>query len=104
MNSVTVVYHREDGAWWAESADAAGWTAAADTFAALQDLVRESLAFHFETEDIKIEEKLDDGAVLTPPTGWFGASVASAFAKISEGFGVAALAPTLGGAPAVARP
>jgi predicted RNase H-like HicB family nuclease len=40
---ISVVVHREDGTLWAESPDWPGWTAAADSWNALAERVRESV-------------------------------------------------------------
>lgn len=39
MKSVTVLYHCEDGVWWAESSDLPGWSAAGDDFDAVREQV-----------------------------------------------------------------
>lgn len=39
MQVVTVLYHREDGVWWAESPEVAGLSAAADGLAEVRRLV-----------------------------------------------------------------
>lgn len=43
-HTIEVVYHNEDGSWWAESDDVPGFSALASTLSGAQELVRESLA------------------------------------------------------------
>lgn len=43
MDTVRVIYHREEDGWWAESPDVEGWSAADDTYGALVRLVEEGL-------------------------------------------------------------
>lgn len=43
-----VTYHYEDGLWWADSEDAPGYYAGADTFAELRERAAEGIAFHLE--------------------------------------------------------
>ena len=56
--TVRVRYHREDASWWAESADLAGWTAAASTLSELRSLVREAVEMFAPGETALIEEGL----------------------------------------------
>ena len=51
MKQVTVVVHREELTWWAESPDLDGWSVAAQSRAALDGLVREAIAFHLGVDD-----------------------------------------------------
>jgi predicted RNase H-like HicB family nuclease len=82
---VAVVYHQEGDTWWAESDDAPGFFAAADTLPELRGLVWSGLPFHFgETTHVDICEVHDwGGAVVVTPgldqqqllgTPWLGAS------------------------------
>jgi len=64
MRSVTVVYHREDEGWWAESPDVKGYTAADDSFAGLRKLVQEGLPFLLDVDAVHLSEQLADGATL----------------------------------------
>ncbi|MFI7586253.1 type II toxin-antitoxin system HicB family antitoxin [Spongisporangium articulatum] len=52
MSVITMQYHHEGGSWWAESDDVPGFSALADSLAALRAEVREGLAFHFEDGDV----------------------------------------------------
>jgi predicted RNase H-like HicB family nuclease len=45
MDSVRVIYHRENDGWWAESPDVDGWSAAGDTFAEVRRLAGEGVPF-----------------------------------------------------------
>jgi hypothetical protein len=57
MKSINVHYHVEGGAWWADSPDLPGWTAAGDSF----DEVRAQAlagARHFAGEPIAVSEML----------------------------------------------
>jgi predicted RNase H-like HicB family nuclease len=60
MRRITVDYHREGSSWWAESVDLPGFSAAADTRAELEDLVREGVDFALDGEPF----------VLVEATGW----------------------------------
>jgi len=65
MTVITVVYHREDGSWWAESEQMAGFSAVGDTFADVAGFVREGVARFVERPgSVLLVEELDDGAVL----------------------------------------
>jgi hypothetical protein len=43
VTEVTVVYHHEQGDWWAGSEDLPGFSAAGSTFAEVAELVREAV-------------------------------------------------------------
>lgn len=45
MKRISVHYHEDDGAWWADSPDIDGWTAAADTLTELRTIVAEGVEF-----------------------------------------------------------
>jgi len=62
MRAVAVVYHLEDGYWWAEADDAAGFVAGADTFDETRARVREGLEFELG-EPIEVDERFDDAAM-----------------------------------------
>lgn len=88
MINATVIYHREDGVWWAEAPQADGWSAAADTYAELSSLVREGLEFYFETTDLRIDERLEDGAALTSVPTFGGTAKTTLDARRTvKGFG-----------------
>jgi predicted RNase H-like HicB family nuclease len=50
MKLVRVNYHYEEGGWWADSPDLKGWTAIADTYEELAELVEEGVPFALECE------------------------------------------------------
>lgn len=45
---ISVVFHHEDGKWWAEAPDVPDYVAGADTLDELRTLVKEGLEFHLE--------------------------------------------------------
>lgn len=45
METIRVIYHHEDGCWWAESPDIKGWFAAGDTFSEIVKLAEEGVPF-----------------------------------------------------------
>lgn len=64
---VKITYHKEDGAWWAESDDMPGFSAAGDTFAETRKLAREDIPFYFDDgKPTQIREFLDSGAEVVP--------------------------------------
>jgi predicted RNase H-like HicB family nuclease len=63
MDPIRVIYHHEEGAWWAESPDVKGWLAAADTYEEIAKLVEEGIPFALERE-VEIEHILPAGANL----------------------------------------
>lgn len=67
MERVRVIYHHEDDAWWAESPDVPGFTAAGSTLGEVRSLVREGVPFHLEMSagDVELVESTDtDGLVV----------------------------------------
>lgn len=52
---VEVIYHHEDGTWWAESPTLPGWSAAAPTFEDLRPLTREGVALAAEVDDTQLD-------------------------------------------------
>jgi predicted RNase H-like HicB family nuclease len=50
MDSVRVIYHHEDGTWWAESPDVEGWSAAGDTYAEVRALAVEGIPFALDRD------------------------------------------------------
>lgn len=54
MTRVHVIYHYDDGSWWADSPDVERWSAAADDVAELVDLVVEGVPFALERDDVEI--------------------------------------------------
>lgn len=45
METVRIIYHHEEGSWWAESPDVEGWSAAADSYAEVLRLSEEGIPF-----------------------------------------------------------
>ncbi|HMB53841.1 MAG TPA: type II toxin-antitoxin system HicB family antitoxin [Thermoanaerobaculia bacterium] len=45
METIRVIYHHEDGGWWAESPDVPRWYAAGDTYAEVAELAAEGIPF-----------------------------------------------------------
>lgn len=78
MTTVTVIHHREpDGTWWAESPELEGFTAVAETRAALRELVVEGVAFHLDVHpgQLEIDERVASAAPASELTfslevGW----------------------------------
>jgi hypothetical protein len=65
MSTVTVVYHHEEGSWWAESDDLPGFSAVGSSFDEVERLVRE--AVHDESvipAPVDLVEELDDGSLI----------------------------------------
>jgi predicted RNase H-like HicB family nuclease len=48
MEGIHVIYHLEEGSWWAESPDLKGWSAVADTYEEIVKLVEEGIPFAHE--------------------------------------------------------
>jgi len=63
MRTVTVVYHLEDGSWWAEADDVPGFVAGADTFDETRARVHEGLEFDLG-EPVEVDERFDDEATV----------------------------------------
>jgi predicted RNase H-like HicB family nuclease len=62
MRTVTVIYHFEDGAWWAESTELPGFVAGAETFDETRNRVREGLEFDLG-EPVEVDERFDNDAL-----------------------------------------
>lgn len=67
VKSVKIVYHRDEGAWWADSPDMPGFSAVGDTFDDTRKLVLEGILFYFDGNrpDI-VDERMENGASLMP--------------------------------------
>ncbi len=61
MATVTVVYHFEDGLWWAESPEVPEFSGGGDTFAEARTMAREGLAFALG-HDVDLDERFDEAA------------------------------------------
>lgn len=63
-----IVYHVEDGVWWADSPDVAGFYAGDETLRDLRRRVREALAYFLERDEAALEpdlvERLEDGGLV----------------------------------------
>jgi predicted RNase H-like HicB family nuclease len=55
MDPVRVIYHHEDHAWWAESPDVDGWSAAGDTFDEVRQLAEGGVRFALDRDDVVVE-------------------------------------------------
>jgi predicted RNase H-like HicB family nuclease len=64
METIRVIYHHEDGAWWAESPDVDRWYAAGDTYAEVAELAEEGISFALEREDVELEHYVPVGEPL----------------------------------------
>lgn len=53
---VRVTYHHEEGSWWAESPDVAGFSAAGDSLSQVRQLVREGVVFSLGRDDVELFE------------------------------------------------
>jgi predicted RNase H-like HicB family nuclease len=61
-DTVTVVYHYEDGLWWAESPDVPEFSGGGNTFQEARERAREGLAFALNRRIVSLDERLDDAA------------------------------------------
>jgi predicted RNase H-like HicB family nuclease len=64
METVRIIYHHEDGGWWAESPDVERWYAAGDTYAEVVKLAEEGVPFALERDDVALEHFVPAGASL----------------------------------------
>lgn len=55
METVRVIYHHEEGSWWAESPDVERWYAAGDSYAEVAKLAEEGIPFALERDDVVLE-------------------------------------------------
>lgn len=83
MTPATVVYHHEDGTWWADSPDVPGFTAVSDTLSELRQMVREGVPFYLDESEVELYEQNVDGTPvrdvrLSGPSAWVSASAALA--------------------------
>jgi len=74
MRQIAVTYHQEQGSWWAESDDLDGYTAAANSFSDLRQLVIEGVDFYVNGEPHVLAERLESGADLLGPASRAGGS------------------------------
>lgn len=52
--TISVIYHLEDDAWWAESPDVPGWTVVGQDYAEVRALAVEGAMFALEADDLVI--------------------------------------------------
>ena len=52
--NISVMYHLDDDAWWAESPDIPGWTIAGATFAEIRALAEDGARFALERDDVDV--------------------------------------------------
>ena len=62
METVTAVYHFEDGSWWVEAPAVPEFVGGADTFDEARVRAREGLEFVLECE-VDLDERFDDAAM-----------------------------------------
>jgi predicted RNase H-like HicB family nuclease len=55
MDVIRVIYHYEDGGWWAESPDVERWSAGAETFDEVRRLAEEGVRFTLDRDDVRLE-------------------------------------------------
>ena len=64
MKKVKIIYHREDGIWWAESDDVPDFSAAADTFHDIRKLALDGIDFTLDGAPTSITEQMEDGSLI----------------------------------------
>jgi predicted RNase H-like HicB family nuclease len=71
METVTVIYHYEDGTWWAEAPAVPGFASGAPTFDEMRVLTHEGVAFALEKE-VSLDERFDGPALAArrATTSW----------------------------------
>ena len=60
MQTIRVIYHYEEGGWWAESPEIDRWKAIADTFPEVRRLAEEGVRFALDREDVEVEHYLPE--------------------------------------------
>jgi len=66
MAPITITYHRENAAWWAESDELVGFSALAGEFAEVRRMVAEHIEAVSLDTPVQVVERLDDGALIAP--------------------------------------
>jgi predicted RNase H-like HicB family nuclease len=56
-SNVTVIYHYEDGNWWADSPEVERWSAAAPDLDDLVRLATEGVAFALDSDDVVVSHR-----------------------------------------------
>ena len=80
MVTARVIYHYEDGAWWAESPDVPGWSAAGGTFAEVRQLAAEGIPWTIAEADVEFRH------IVAPDLlPYFNSRTAGAVAHVSVG-------------------
>lgn len=65
MQIITVIYHSDEGRWWADSSGVPGWTAAADTLDELRPLIEDGVRFALDdASDVIVEHRLEPRAAV----------------------------------------
>ena len=64
MEPIRVLYHTEDGTWWADSPDVPGWIGGADTFDETRRLVEEGIPWALERDDVVLEHYVPAPSVV----------------------------------------
>lgn len=105
---VSVVFHHEDGKWWAEAPDVPDYVAGANTLDELRILVKEGLEFHLgrpveivetTTFDFKVTNRADAIHLSTSPSSrpvHFAVDLTPAAPIVDLGSRAAAGAPSAG--------
>ncbi len=57
MKRVWMSYHRDGNSWWADSSDAPGFTAVADSLSELRSLAREGVRLFLEEDVVVIDDE-----------------------------------------------
>ena len=60
MKAVRVIYHYEDGSWWAESPDVERWTAGGASYDEVRKLAEDGVRFALDREDVEVEHYLPE--------------------------------------------
>lgn len=104
MRKVFVSYHQEDGSWWADSPDIAGFTAVGSSLAEVREIVRDGMDFYLEGEPARVIERTEAGvalnvesAVEVPVQAWWRAAAGTArgIALAPGGIGVSITSGTV---------
>lgn len=79
---INVTYHAEDGSWWAESAGLPGFTAVADDFAGVRELVLEAVAEAAPGAAIVPSYEVENTAMVKG--GWASARPVATGAQVAD--------------------
>jgi len=61
METVRVIYHHEEGSWWAESPDVERWYAAGETYDDVVKLAQEGIPFALQRDHVELEHFVPAG-------------------------------------------